>query len=149
MKAIRATEEWQKAGVHYVRYVTMCQGFHVTLEMEFGQDKPDDQYVLVMDGDDPVATCRVHYLGDGKGQIERVATLPQYHGKHYGAAAITEAENWMRENGVTQIYINSRTAVVGFYEKLGYTPDYNQVTGSGTFECVMTHKGLAASKKEA
>ena len=27
----------------------------------------------------------------------------------------------MREKGVTKIYINSRKAALGFYEKLGYT----------------------------
>lgn len=56
---------------------------------------------------------------------------------------IIEAENWMREKGVTKIYINSRKAALGFYEKLGYTADFSQVSGSGEFECVMTEKELA------
>lgn len=49
----------------------------------------------------------------------------------------------MREKGVTKIYINSRKATLGFYEKLGYTADFSQVSGSGEFECVMTEKELA------
>ena len=49
----------------------------------------------------------------------------------------------MREKGVTKIYINSRKAALGFYEKLGYTADFSQVSGSGAFECVMTEKELA------
>lgn len=32
---------------------------------------------------------------------------------------------------------------LGFYEKLGYTADFSQVSGSGEFECVMTEKELA------
>lgn len=56
---------------------------------------------------------------------------------------IIEAENWMREKGVTKIYINSRKAALGFYEKLGYTANFSQVSGSGEFECVMTEKELA------
>ena len=47
------------------------------------------------------------------------------------------------QKGVTKIYINSRKAALGFYEKLGYTADFSQVSGSGEFECVMTEKELA------
>ena len=118
MKAVRVTEEWQRAGVHYVRTQAMCLGFKIPLEGEFSDDTPEDEYI-------------------------RVATLESYRGKHYGQAGIIEAENWMREKGVTKIYINSRKAALGFYEKLGYTADFSQVSGSGEFECVMTEKELA------
>ena len=113
------------------------------LEGEFSDDTPEDEYILVMDGIYPVSTCRLHYLDEHTGKIERVATLESYRGKHYGQAGIIEAENWMREKGVTKIYINSRKAALGFYEKLGYTADFSQVSGSGEFECVMTEKELA------
>ena len=102
MKAVRVTEEWQRAGVHYVRTQAMCLGFKIPLEGEFSDDTPEDEQ-----------------------------------------AGIIEAENWMREKGVTKIYINSRKAALGFYEKLGYTADFSQVSGSGEFECVMTEKELA------
>lgn len=143
MKAVRVTEEWQRAGVHYVRTQAMCLGFQIPLEGEFSDDTPEDEYILVMDGIYPVSTCRLHYLDEHTGKIERVATLESYRGKHYGQAGIIEAENWMREKGVTKIYINSRKAALGFYEKLGYTADFSQVSGSGAFECVMTEKELA------
>ena len=103
MKAVRVTEEWQRAGVHYVRTQAMCLGFKIPLEGEFSDDTPEDEYILVMDGIYPVSTCK----------------------------------------GVTKIYINSRKAALGFYEKLGYTADFSQISGSGEFECVMTEKELA------
>ena len=121
MKAVRVTDEWQRAGVHYVRTQAMCLGFKIPLEGEFSDDTPEDEYILVMDGIYPVSTCRLHYLDEHTGKIERVATLESYRGRHYGQAGIIEAENWMREKGVTKIYINSRKAALGFYEKLGYT----------------------------
>lgn len=142
MNVIRVTEEWQRAGVHYVRTQAMCLGFEIPLEMEFDGDKPEDEYILVSDGLKPVSTCRIHYLEDGKGRIERVATLEEYRGKHFGSAAILEAENWMRENGVTEVFINSREEAIGFYEKLGYIPDYTQKSGGGNFVCVMTSKKI-------
>lgn len=40
MEAIRVKDkEWKLAGVHYVRTEAMCNGFGVSLEMEFGEDK--------------------------------------------------------------------------------------------------------------
>ena len=35
MKAVRVTEEWQRAGVHYVRTQAMCLGFKIPLEENF------------------------------------------------------------------------------------------------------------------
>ena len=50
MEAIRVKDkEWQLAGVHYVRTEAMCNGFGVSLEMEFGEDKAGDEYILVLD----------------------------------------------------------------------------------------------------
>lgn len=142
MTTIRVTEEWQRAGVHYVRTQAMCIGFGIPLQMEFDEDTSEDEYILVLDDIKPVSTCRIHYLGDGKGKIERVATLEEYRGKHFGSTGILEAEKWMKENGVTEVFINSREAALGFYEKLGYTPDYSQKSGSGDFVCVMTSKKI-------
>ena len=49
MEAIRVTDkEWEIAGVHYVRTEAMCNGFGVSLEMEFGEDKAGDEYILVL-----------------------------------------------------------------------------------------------------
>ncbi len=139
---IRVTEEWQRAGVHYVRTEAMCRGFQIPLEGEFAEDTPEDRYILVLDGNHPVSTCRLHYIDETTGKIERVATLEDYRGKHYGKAGIIEAENWMRENGVRKILINSRVASAGFYEKLGYVPDYTKVSGDGEFKCVMMEKQI-------
>ena len=143
MELIRVTKEWQRAGVHFVRAAAIIREFSVSLVGEFAEDTAESGYVLALDGNYPVSTCRLHYLDEHTGKIERVATLESYRGKHYGQAGIIEAENWMREKGVTKIYINSRKAALGFYEKLGYTANFSQVSGSGEFECVMTEKELA------
>ena len=46
MEAIRVTDkEWEIAGVHYVRTEAMCNGFGVSLEMEFGEDKAGDESI--------------------------------------------------------------------------------------------------------
>ena len=52
------------------------------------------------------------------------------------------AEQLLKERGVTNIRINSREKALGFYEKLGYTPDFSTRSGEGEFVCIMTSKTL-------
>lgn len=145
MKVIRVTEEWQRAGVHYVRTEGMVKDFSLTLEGEFEADTPESLYVLALDENLPVSTCRLRTTEQGGelvGKIERVATIPDYRSKGIGSLVISEAENWLKELCVKRVLINSRKAAVRFYEKLGYKPDWDKTSGSGLFECVETEKVL-------
>ena len=157
MKVIRVTEEWQRAGVHYVRTEGMVKDFSLTLEGEFEADTPESLYVLALDENLPVSTCRLKIISEGDekggkyenagkservGKIERVATIPDYRSKGIGSLVIIEAEKWLKELGAKRVLINSRKAAVRFYEKLGYKPDWNKTSGSGLFECVETEKVL-------
>lgn len=148
MKVIRVTEEWQRAGVHYVRTEGMVKDFSLTLEGEFEADTPESLYVLALAENLPVSTCRLKIVdaNDGSGElvgkIERVATIPDYRSQGIGSLVIDEAEKWLKEMGAKKVLINSRKAAVRFYEKLGYKPDWNKTSGSGLFECVETEKVL-------
>lgn len=148
MATYRVTEDspvWQKAGVHFVRASASLKPLGATLEGEFGEDTPSSEYILVTADDDfPASTCRLHILSEDTAKIERVATTPACQHKHFGSAAVKAAEKWLKERGIKRVVINARTAVVHFYETLGYKPDYTKITGSGTFECVLTEKDLAA-----
>ena len=95
MKTIRVKEEWQRAGVYYVRTQAMVLGFNLSLEGEFADDSPDGKYILV-------------------------ATISTARGLGAGAAGILAAEDWIRELGYSHIVITSRKEAEGFYHKLGY-----------------------------
>ena len=148
MKVIRVTEEWQRAGVHYVRTEGMVKDFSLTLEGEFEADTPESLYVLALAENLPVSTCRLKIVdandgsGEKIGKIERVATISDYRSQGIGSLVIDEAEKWLKEMGAKKVLINSRKAAVRFYEKLGYKPDWNKTSGSGLFECVETEKVL-------
>ena len=58
MEAVHATEEWQRAGVHYIRIQAMCVGFDIPLKYEFADDTKDSEYILVHENGFPVSTCR-------------------------------------------------------------------------------------------
>ncbi len=143
MEAIRATTEWQHAGVHFVRTEAMVNGFDIRLDQEFAEDTPDTNYILVLDGVHPVGTCRLHFLPEeGYAKIERVAVVSDRRKQGIGRIAIEAAEDWIKELGYKKIVITSRDEAVGFYEALGYTADFNNVDDSAFFTTVYTEKIL-------
>lgn len=142
MQVIRVENEWQRAGVHFVRTKGMCQEFDIELEMEFSEDTPQSLYILAFEGKLPVSTCRIRMIDEVTGKIERVCTLTECRSKGYGAAVIKEAENWLRDMGAKKVVINSREAALNFYIKQGYTPDYSTKSGGGIFVCVEVSKEI-------
>lgn len=122
MEAIRVNEEWQKAGVYYVRTEAMVLGFDLSLESEFADDKPHDKYILVLDDEKkPLSTNRVHVVDElNIVKFERVATIASARGRGAGRLGIEEAEKWAYELGYRHIVITSRKEAEGFYKKLGY-----------------------------
>ena len=142
IQTIRATETWQQAGAYYVRIQGMAKQHGITLRREFDEhDTPDTKYIVLTDGDFPVATCRLFMLDGEKAMIGRVVVLPEYRGKGLGRKVVTEAEAWLKELGCGGIVINSRDVAVGFYEKLGYTACGGVFRGD-TFDCVRMEKRL-------
>lgn len=143
IKVIRATETWQRAGAYYVRIEGMARQHGITLRREFDEhDGPDTEYIVLTDGDFPVATCRFYCLDEASAMIGRVVVLPEYRGKGLGSRVIAEAEDRLRELGFATAVVESRDVAVGFYEKLGYTVTDPSVIHGDTFDCVRMEKSL-------
>ncbi len=143
LQIIRATEEFERAGAYYVRIQAMARQYGITLREEFdATDGANCNYIVILDDDFPVATCRWFAVADGTAEIGRVVVLPEYRGKGLGALAVTQAEQWIAESGCKKIAISSREEAVGFYEKLGYAYNSAESAHSGTFRCVYMEKYL-------
>lgn len=103
-QVMRATETWQQAGAYYVRIQAMARQHHITLREEFDEhDTPDTKYIVVLDDDFPVATCRLYELPEeteGEGapvrpmMFGRIVVLPEYRKQGLGRLVVTEAEKW-------------------------------------------------------
>lgn len=147
-QVIRATQTWQQAGAYYVRVQAMARQHHITLREEFDEyDTPDTKYIVILDGDFPVATCRLYELLEQEDSIPammfgRIVVLPEYRKQGLGRLAVTEAEKWARELKCRKAVLHSRDVAVGFYEKLGYTADPSRTVQSWTFPCVYMEKSL-------
>lgn len=147
-KVIRATETYQQAGAYYVRIQAMARQYNITLREEFDEhDTPDTKYIVILDGEFPVATCRLYELPEDEEHVPamvfgRIVVLPEYRKQGLGRLVVTEAEKWAKELGCRKAVLDSRDVAVGFYEKLGYTADYSQKVRGWTFNCIHMEKML-------
>ena len=143
IQVIRATETWQQAGAYYVRIQGMAKQHNITLRREFDEhDKPDTKYIVIMDDDFPVATCRLYRIDADSAAIGRVVVLPEYRGKGLGKRVMCEAEIWLSELGFTLAVVESRDVAVGFYQSLGYSVTDSQIIHGDTFDCIRMEKKL-------
>jgi predicted GNAT family N-acyltransferase len=144
IEVLRAEEEWQRAGAYSVRIEGMNRQHHISLREEFDEhDCEGTRYIVLLDEGYPIATCRFFDSEDkDKVILGRVVVLPDYRGKGLGIIVMNEAEAWIKELGYTEVIIDSRTNVVGFYEKLGYRLISDHEEMCGCFECIRMSKKL-------
>ena len=143
IKVLRAEQEWQRAGAYSVRIEGMNRQHHISLREEFDEHDCDGtRYIVLLDDEYPVATCRFYENGDGEVTLGRVVVLPSYRGRKLGKKVVEEAEVWIQELGIHKINIDSRIEAVSFYEKLGYTTVDGHLKRIGNFDCIKMKKEL-------
>ena len=146
INVLRAEELWQQAGAYYVRIQAMARQYHITLREEFDEyDSPEAKYIVLLDDEFPVATCRLYELSGEPAptvMLGRVVVLPEYRKQGLGQRAVKEAEQWARELGYQKSVLESRDVAVGFYEKLGYEICDGQIIHGDTFDCIRMEKML-------
>ena len=143
MKILRAETTAQRAGAYYVRIQAMARKYHITLEQEFDEhDTPDTKYIVILDDDFPVATCRIYAIDEKSVMLGRIVVLPEYRRRGLGSLSVTEAEKWARELGFERSVLEAREGKVGFYERLGYIADHKRIINGETFTCIHMEKNL-------
>lgn len=140
-KVLRATKLWQQAGAYSVRIQGMGRQHHIPLDVEFDEhDGPNSRYIVILDDEYPVATCRFYELDKNTVMLGRVVVLPEFRGQGLGKKTIEEAESWIAESGYSCIKIESREEAVEFYQKLGYVIEDKSVIVGPTFRCITMNK---------
>ena len=105
IRIMRAEEEWQRAGAYSVRIQGMNRQYHISLREEFDEhDGNESRYIVLIDDEYPVATCRFYELTSHCVMIGRVVVLPEYRNQHLGSMVIREAEKWIAELGYNDYY---------------------------------------------
>lgn len=84
-----------------------------------------DRHLVGFDGETVIGGLLVQERGQEPGvwKIRQVAVEPSRQGKGIGRGLMAVAEAAAREAGITQLVLNSRETVCGFYETLGYVAE--------------------------
>lgn len=147
MEVLRAEEEWQRAGAYSVRIQGMNRQHHIPLRYEFDEyDGDGTRYIVLLDDGYPIGTCRFYEIDPKTVMLGRVVVLPEYRGRNLGIQVIQEAEQWIKELGYRCIEIESRVEVVGFYQRLGFCKQDEDIIEGDTFRCLRMSKSLSISE---
>ncbi|MFO8069260.1 MAG: GNAT family N-acetyltransferase [Alkalibacterium sp.] len=122
MKIHTGKEKWNRAAALYVRMQVFVMERSIPLKEEFDTEDHDETiYVVIYDGEKPVATGRYKQIDSDTVRPGRIAVLKEYRKKGLGESVVKELEDLGREQGCTTSVIHSELSATGFYEKLGYT----------------------------
>lgn len=92
------------------------QGF----SYEFDETDNTALHLVLFDGDEAIACCRMFPEGPDSWHIGRVAVRKDRRGQHLGEAIMKEAEAALTLRGAKRAALSSQAQAAGFYEKLGY-----------------------------
>lgn len=121
MNVYLVDETWQLAEVYRIRIETFGKGQNIPLDIEFDEKIfTPYEYLLLAEKQQGIATLRLNSSAREFIKIERVAVLPAYQKKGYGALLIQAAEKEIAHRGEHKIVITSQLHAQPFYEKLGY-----------------------------
>ncbi|MDY2921637.1 MAG: GNAT family N-acetyltransferase [Eubacterium sp.] len=94
------------------------QGF----KKEFDEIDPIAKHIILLEDDDPVATCRFYYSKERECYIVgRIAVRKEARGKRYGEKVLQGAEEEIKKAGGKRIELSAQCRVSQFYLKQGYT----------------------------
>lgn len=143
LQIIRATTTAERAGAYYVRIQAMARKHKIPLHLEFDEhDDENTKYIVVVDDYLPIATCRLFPLDEQTIILGRVVVLPEYRHQGIGSLVVREAEHWAKELGFKTSRVESRDNKTGFYEKLGYVANGEQLVSGEIFHCFTMEKEL-------
>lgn len=110
-----------------VRTEVFIEGQDVAEALEMDGKDDGARHVVAYDGDRAVGTARLRSPDPGVAKVERVAVLDEYREQGVGVALMREIEAIAREEGRDRAVLHAQTRVEGFYEKLGYERDSDEV----------------------
>ena len=95
------------------------QGF----QEEFDELDAQAAHLVLYKRRKPVGVCRVYEdKANGRWIFGRLAVLPKYRNRHYGAKLVQAAQEYVRGVGGTKMHLHAQCQASGFYEKQGFTP---------------------------
>lgn len=114
---VRRTDDL--AACHTIRRVVFIDEQGVSEAEEIDGRDGDAVHFLVWREDIPIGTARVFVMGQAV-KIGRVAVLEAARGTGAGKALMAGVMGWARDAGLRIARLDAQTAVIAFYEDLGF-----------------------------
>jgi len=105
------------------------QGVDAALEFD-GLDANATHFLAYM-GQDAVGTCRIRFITPQRAKMERLAVLPESRKYGIGRKIVETVLEFLANKNITSLQIHAQTAVVGFYQKLGFTTQGEEFEEAG------------------
>lgn len=94
------------------------QGVDAALEFD-GLDANAIHFLAYV-GQNAVGTCRIRSLTPQQAKMERLAVLPESRKYGIGRKIVETVLEFLANKNITDLQIHAQSAVVGFYQKLGF-----------------------------
>jgi ElaA protein len=108
-----------KARAFAIRLRVFVREQRVPAEIELDDDDARAIHFIATADGKAVGTARVALHG-GRAKIGRMAVLKKYRGQGIGKRLLLRSVAKAKQLGARTIYLHAQTAVIGFYEKLGF-----------------------------
>lgn len=105
------------------------QGVDAALEFD-GLDA-DAVHFLAYIGQDAVGTSRIRFIAQQRAKMERLAVLPELRKYGVGRKIVESVLEFLANKNITSLQIHAQTAVVGFYQKLGFATEGEEFEEAG------------------
>ena len=107
----------QQRDIGQIRLSVFVQELGVPEDRDFDGSDAGCRHALAFVGDEAVGTGRIK----PDGHIGRIAVLKPWRNHKVGSSILQFLLDMAKRDGLAQVYLNSQSSAVGFYEKFGFT----------------------------
>lgn len=146
MREIFGSELATQAAAFYLRYQVFVLEQGILPELEFDAlDTPDRHYIVLFDGNLPVATARFQTINKTTLNPDRLCVAEKFRQQGLGKKLLVMLEKLGVAEGCETSLLSAEVSAQIFYEKLGYQV-VSDIFEEDGISCVKMQKALAADE---
>ncbi len=134
---IKIADKNELKRVFALRFEVFVDEQRVPPEIELDSEDDHALHIIAEHGGITVGCARLLIDGDSA-HIGRLAVKRDFRGQHIGLKICRFIIDYCRQNGYREIWLNSQLHAVGFYEKLGFSPEGKTFWEAGIEHVKMT-----------
>lgn len=146
MREIFGSEPATQAAAFYLRYQVFVLEQGISPELEFDAlDTPDRRYIVLFDGNIPVATARFQTIHNTILNPDRLCVARSFRQQGLGKKLLSKLEKLGLAEGYETSLLSAEVSAQIFYEKSGYHV-VSDIFKEDGIPCVKMQKALAADE---